>query len=119
MGAADASGSVAPAVVGDNVAILDFASLHGETGVVTASLESSAQLEVRIPTLAKTEKIPFANLKKIELGPYDCVEIHSLTSDSGTHLNGQVGVVTRYVLEKDRFEVRIAGVFKNVKADNL
>uniref|UniRef100_A0A7S4SW88 Uncharacterized protein n=1 Tax=Alexandrium monilatum TaxID=311494 RepID=A0A7S4SW88_9DINO len=49
-----------------------------------------------------------------------CVEVFGLQSESGRELNGQTGIIARYIKEKDRFEVRfIPEKLVSLRADSL
>lgn len=52
--------------------------------------------------------------------PGDAVEVFGLTSESGQQLNGENGVVVRYVEESQRFEIRFSpDKYVNLKPNNL
>jgi len=51
--------------------------------------------------------------------PGHCVEVVDLESEAGSQLNGQTGIVTSYIAENTRFQIRLSGKTVSLKAENL
>lgn len=68
------------------------------------------------PEAAAAEPLPMPT--NLPFRPGQCVEVVGLESEGGKLLNGQSGLIVRYVVEKARFEVSLDKTVA-LKADNL
>merc|ERR1711959_443125 len=61
-----------------------------------------------------------AEISEAEFKPGHCVEVFGLESESGKRLNGQSGIVVKYLKDTKRYEVRfIPDYIVSLKSDNL
>lgn len=93
--------------------------MSGQRGLVLKYFEETEQFQVCFDPEKPVNLMP-KNLARPPLAPVDLVEVIGLESESGKSLNGQKCVVTKYVAEADRFQVRLESEeLKNLKLENL
>merc|ERR1712226_1230281 len=82
-------------------------------------LEESGRFQVCLEP-EKAVSLKLENLRRPCLGPGDSVEVSGLESESGKLLNGQRGIVTAFVAETGRFQVRFElDKVVNLKPENI
>jgi len=93
--------------------------LNGQKGVVAQYVKKTGEFQVRFG-LTKAMNLPPEYLRKFSFNRGDSIEVRGLSSESGRPLNGQTGVIIKYILETGRFEVRLGqDKVVNLKSENL
>jgi len=98
--------------------------LNGRIGVVIQYIEESGRYEVKFGpeqiALLRGEKLRKPKDGKARFTVDDSVEVFGLTSEAGTKLNGQRGVVVCFQEATSRYEVRLgADKLTSLKPENL
>lgn len=118
-------------------------TMNGKRGIIAAHLEEKGRFEVELGPGKKTSLKP-CNLRRVEVksrwkdaGAVDentgatqsenlafklgqRVEVFGLESDGGRALNGKKGLVTKYLAERDRFQVELGlPTLQSIRPQNL
>mmetsp|Transcript_2593 Transcript_2593/g.6627 ORF Transcript_2593/g.6627 Transcript_2593/m.6627 type:complete len:690 (+) Transcript_2593:121-2190(+) len=114
--------------VGDRVEVHGLESeqgklLNGEVGAIIGFLEDKGRFQIQLDKDNKIISAKPGNLTKVSsaddsdqeeddghrpLENGDKVEIYGLESESGSKLNGRIGVIVEYLTDKERFKVELA-----------
>lgn len=96
--------------------------LNGQGARIQRFNAVNGRWEARINFSGESKALRAENLRpagELVLIPGDKCRIHALESESGKALNGQEGVVQRYLHDVSRYEVSVSSMLKALRAENL
>lgn len=79
---------------------------NGQRGCIIKYLAEDDKLQVHIDT-EKVVNLKSGNLQRPPLQPGNQAEVYGLESESGQLMNGRQGIIMKYVVESDRFQVQL------------